>query len=238
MRVLFEAVAALGQHAGGFATNQDRHGSAIQALTQQIEQLTQFVSNIPQAAPRSGTSRGAIKSREPRMFNGKVSEVVPFLRGDGSPVAWYNSLERRSPHLLRDWTLLQREFRTRFEDPNLVRTSLRKLEALKQTGSAANYANQFQELLAHLDLTDFTQITYFDRGLKPALKHVLVNTDRPQNLDDWISTVTVADNRLHDLEREQKTSTDVIPMEIDAIRPNMSEAAKKKLKAPSPSGKA
>lgn len=206
------------------------------------------------------------------MFNGKSSEVVPFLREvrsyieltnissekqkttlfsmylkDGSPIQWFNTIEAKRSELLYDWEELQRIFTTRFQDSDLVSTSLRKLEALKQTGSAATYANLFEEYLTYVDVSDYMQITYFDRNLKPRLKEILVNEKRPATLDEWIPTVITADNRLHELERETRelkskpsghrhselaqvtprvastpapaaSSSTVVPMEIDAVR--------------------
>lgn len=164
------------------------------------------------------------------MFNGCTTEVVYFLckihayinlqqvstdhqkamllliyLKDGSPIVWFNAIECTSAYLLNDWKQLQEAFMARFQDPNLVKSSLTAIENLKQTGAAADYANKFQEHLVHLDLSMFTQITDFDCGLKPSLKLVLVNTPRPATLDDWIATVVEANNQLHKYEHEQKS---------------------------------
>ncbi|KAF9799256.1 hypothetical protein IEO21_10609 [Rhodonia placenta] len=235
-RILFQAVAALGRHQDAFANNQQLQSAALESLARSIDELRQRVSATP--APSTSAGPRNIKVRDPRMFNGKSSEVVPFLREDGSPIQWFNTIEAKRSELLYDWEELQRIFTTRFQDSDLVSTSLRKLEALKQTGSAATYANLFEEYLTYVDVSDYMQITYFDRNLKPRLKEILVNEKRPATLDEWIPTVITADNRLHELERETPSSSTVVPMEIDADCPNMSDKAKKARAKAVPSGKA
>ncbi|EED78041.1 predicted protein [Postia placenta Mad-698-R] len=255
-RILFQAVAALGRHQDAFANNQQLQSAALESLARSIDELRQRVSATP--APSTSAGPRNIKVCDPRMFNGKSSEVVPFLREkqkttlfsmylkDGSPIQWFNTIEAKRSELLYDWEELQRIFTTRFQDSDLVSTSLRKLEALKQTGSAATYANLFEEYLTYVDVSDYMQITYFDRNLKPRLKEILVNEKRPATLDEWIPTVITADNRLHELERETRElkskpsghrhselaqatprvastpapaalSSTVVPMEIDAV---------------------
>ncbi|KZT66272.1 hypothetical protein DAEQUDRAFT_746661 [Daedalea quercina L-15889] len=177
IHALLEAVAAIGAGQQAFMDNQTHHGLALEALTHHLDN-TMLGSSQSDSQPRSRS----VKTRDPCMFNGHSTEVVSFLRK------------------IRAYIDLQ-------QDPNLVKSSLTAIENLKQTGAAADYANKFQEHLVHLDLSMFTQITYFNRGLKPSLKLVLVNTPRPATLDDWIATIVEADNRLHDYEREQKTLT-------------------------------
>ena len=99
---------------------------------------------------------------------------------------------------------LLKTFQDRFQDSNLVLSSLRKLEKLEQTGSAAAYANQFQELLTYIDWNPFMQVISFDRGLKAELKKALIHVERPDNLDEWIPIVIAADNQLHNLKLDLK----------------------------------
>ncbi|OSX60553.1 hypothetical protein POSPLADRAFT_1047972 [Postia placenta MAD-698-R-SB12] len=177
IHTLLEAVVAIGAGQQAFMDNKTRYGLALEALTRHLDNTT-----LGSSQSNSQLCLRGVKTRDPRMFNGCLTEVVSFLRE------------------IRAYIDLQ-------QDPNLIKSSLMAIENLKQTGAAADYANKFQEHLVHLDLSMFTQITYFDHGLKPSLKLVLVNTPRPATLDGWIATVVEADNRLHEYEREQKSLT-------------------------------
>ncbi|EED78223.1 predicted protein [Postia placenta Mad-698-R] len=77
-RILFQAVAALGRHQDAFANNQQLQSAALESLARSIHELRQRVSATP--APSTSAGPRNIKVRDPRMFNGKSSEVVPFLR--------------------------------------------------------------------------------------------------------------------------------------------------------------
>ncbi|EED85992.1 predicted protein [Postia placenta Mad-698-R] len=227
IHALLEAVVAIGAGQQAFMDNQTRYGLALEALTHHLDNTT-----LGSLQSNSQLRSCGVKMRDPCMFNGRSTEVVFFLRKirayidlqqvstdrqkamllsmylkDGSPITWFNAIERTSAYLLNDWKQLQEAFTARFQDPNLVKSSLMAIKNLKQTGAAADYANKFQEHLVHLDLSMFTQITYFDRGLKPSLKLMLVNTPRPATLDGWIATIVEADNWLHEYEHEQKSLT-------------------------------
>lgn len=218
-RALFEAVTSLGQTAQTTTVIQQQQSHALDVIAQRLEHQNQ--------TPRPT----APKVREPRQFSGKASEVLPFLRElraavhlqrnalpseydksvylsmylkDGSPVQWFYGLERTRPIVLNDFETLLEEFKTRFQDTDIVMTYLRKIESLTQTGSAASYANQFQEYLNYVDMNDHLQIKQFDRGLKEDLLRVLINVARPATLDLWIPQVVEADNRLHTFELQRK----------------------------------
>jgi hypothetical protein len=199
-------------------------GRAFEGLVRQVEKMsTKNSSSEPKGAPRF---------KEPRVFNGNASEAVPFLNeiedavklsrttlptesdkamylasylGNGSPMSWYTALKLTSPHLLDNFPLFVQNFRDHFGDSDLEGTSLRKIEALKQTGACATYASRFKELLVHVDFSESTKINKFKEGLKPEVKDVLVNImDKPKQFDKYIDLCIRIDNHVHqrDLERQ------------------------------------
>ncbi|KAJ3008039.1 hypothetical protein NUW54_g3311 [Trametes sanguinea] len=144
--------------------------------------------NIASTAPATqGSVRQAtVKVREPRMFSGRADDVEPFLREvrtaiqlqqagfptdelktmymslylkSGAAESWYNAVSVSQPHLLTDFDAFVREFIKRFQTTDLAAKYLTKIEALRQTGSAASYANQFLECLAYLNWTEETKLT-------------------------------------------------------------------------------
>ncbi|EED81139.1 predicted protein [Postia placenta Mad-698-R] len=173
IHTLLEAVVAIGAGQQAFMDNKTRYGLALEALTRHLDNTT-----LGSSQSNSQLCLRGVKTRDPRMFNGCLTEVVSFLREirayidlqqvstdcqkamllsmylkDGSPIVWFNATERTSTYLLNDWKQLQEAFTAQFQDPNLIKSSLMAIENLKQTGAAADYANKFQEHLVHLDLT-------------------------------------------------------------------------------------
>ncbi|PSS03337.1 hypothetical protein PHLCEN_2v4011 [Hermanssonia centrifuga] len=170
---MMNAVIALGQHQGQFAEYQAQANGLLDTLTQWLVD--------PQLQPRPPLPTGQVRFHEPRVFNGKAEEVVPFLREiknvvhlqhrvlldaydkviymstylkDGSPSSWYNALDVRRSPLLFNFKGFVEDFKHHFKDSDLVSSSLRKLKNLHQTGAASSYASRFKELLVYLDLSE------------------------------------------------------------------------------------
>lgn len=101
------------------------------------------------------------------------------------------------------WSTLLAAFRQRFDDPDLESKMIRRLESLTQTGSAALYANDFEECLNYVEWSDSYAIHRFDRGLKPELRLQLIIHPRPHILTDWIPIVVEVDNKLHSLRMDE-----------------------------------
>lgn len=164
---------------------------------------------------------------------------------DGAPVEWFTNIKRNHSHLLNDFVNFTKAFHTHFGTSDIEGTYLRKLESLRQTGSAAQYIARFHEYSAHLDLSEQTKLVMFKKGLKDATRAALVNTKLPDTLELFEPLVILIDNNLHelDLERKNKNSktsiipnhqrskssvptpsrplipgTETVPMEVDAIK--------------------
>lgn len=231
----------------------------------------------PSAAPALlPLPQGVPRFKQPTEFDGNASRVESFLNSietavslqraqlptdndkalflstylkDGSPTSWFATVKATAPHLLHNFSGLLQHFRTHFGDPDVVRTSERKLRALTQTGSCAIYASKSREYHAHLHMTDQTKINRFYDGLKDGVKALLVGQTKPMDFDKYVDLCIRLDNEFHERELELKSikkssgahpksfttyhtprsnftpspapttsSTDPVPMEIDAIK--------------------
>ncbi|KAF5387625.1 hypothetical protein D9615_000718 [Tricholomella constricta] len=183
------------------------------------------LSNPP---PRGNT----IKLRNARIFNGKHSEVTPFISEikrliefnassfpddhtkvlfvglnlkDGIPIEWFNHLEHSGSSLLWNFNNFLAAFRKKFADPSLITTADQRLDQLKQTGSVHYYLTSFMEIASHLDMTEQTKISRFMKGLKPIVKDALVMVvNRPTTLEEWEPLVISIDTNLHQREVERR----------------------------------
>lgn len=164
----------------------------------------------------------------------------------GTPKSWYQGIRASNEDLLYDFDALVKDFRDHFGDSNVSATSLRKLKVLKQTGSCASYASRSRELHVDCDLNESTKIDLFYAGLKDPVKDLLLNVKRSLVFDEFVAQCVDIDNRLHERELERKhntsaptprrtqdhhhsrqnhtqaaaplTSSQVVPMEIDAVK--------------------
>lgn len=228
---LWRAIYGLGRNFDAFVHRQAEETKVIEALAQRLSALP-----VAQAAGFSTSSGSAPRVREPRVFDGQANQVDPFVREitnslflqrraivtdrekclyfgfylkDGSPSAWYTSVEKNQPTLLDDYSAFLKAFKKHFEDSDRYATALAKLRKLKQDpGSAANYASRFRELSWELDLTDQTSIQMFYDGLKDNVKDAITITTvngAPSLFDDYVKMAISIDNKLHRREVERRT---------------------------------
>ncbi|PPQ91439.1 hypothetical protein CVT25_014327 [Psilocybe cyanescens] len=169
---LWKAIFGLGQNLDTFANRQSQEAmeshNAFQAIAQQLQQLSLNHAQPTPAVPSTGSST-IPRVREPRKFDGRAQSVDPFVREinnslvlqhraftsdrdkslyfgfyleDGSPSAWYTSVEKYHPELLDNFEAFLNAFKKHFEDSDRYATALAKLRKLKQDGSAATYASR------------------------------------------------------------------------------------------------
>ncbi|KAF5382123.1 hypothetical protein D9615_004195 [Tricholomella constricta] len=161
------------------------------------------LSNPP---PRGNT----IKLRNARIFNGKHSEVTPFI-SEIKRLIEFNASSFPDDHtkniqaLLWNFNNFLAAFRKKFTDPSLITTADQRLDQLKQTGSVHYYLTSFMEIASHLDMTEQTKISRFMKGLKPIVKDALVMVvNRPTTLKEWEPLVISIDTNLHQREVERR----------------------------------
>lgn len=225
----------LGQHGPDRDAPQSRLGSSVKVrnprmFTGKHEEVTPFLSEVNRIIQFNAISFPT--------DNHKVIFLALYLK-DGIPVEWFNHLEAHASPLLHNWPRFLTEFRTKFADPRLIQTAEYKLDRLVQTDSAHSYLTHFIEISSHLDMTEQTTISRFMKGLKPAIKDNLVSIiNRPQTLHGWENIIIQVDANIHQREIEKQegtgkkpakpplepspipttTITDIVPMEVDAVR--------------------
>lgn len=69
----------------------------------------------------------------------------------GAAESGYHAVQINEPALLTSFDSFIRAIAKRFQTTDLAAKYLTNIEALRQTGSASSYANQFLECLAYLD---------------------------------------------------------------------------------------
>lgn len=175
----------------------------------------------------------------------KVLFASTYLRGPAFD--WFNiylrdfmdndddNQEDETKELIHNYTKFQRQMNRVFGDVDEERTAERRLQALRQTGSAAEYAAKFQQYGAKTQWDDAALTAQFYRGLKERVKDDIARGDRPTSLHSMITMAVRVDNRQYERELEKKGSYPgpkrskapartrdeygPVPMEIDAMTP-------------------
>jgi Retrotransposon gag protein len=190
---------------------------------QLYDSMNTLATHFPNAQSASAPHAPAIKFKEPPMFKGKPDEVDGFLYAiqdgiiiqhdaftsdeervtymggylaEGVPKAWLTGVRKHSPNLLKDFDAFVGTFKLHFGDPDFKGTALRKLRALNQTGSCAQYAARFRELVVALDLSEFTLCEDFYTGLKSDVKDAISLVGKPTTLDALERKAIELDNHL------------------------------------------
>ena len=215
------------------AFNQQEIQGVMHQLGQyQVSQAASASAAIPVVTKPSGT----LRVREPRVFDGRAIELMPFLdelasamhlqrqhfqtdydrsiylslylKAPGAPSSWFHAIQIQRPDLLHDFEALKADFKKHFDDPDLKASKQRELERLVQKGSAAEYSARFHEILVYLNMTDETKIHHFKRGLKADLLTVLMSSyDVPTTLTEFASLAIKVDNRLFQAKAELNKRT-------------------------------
>ena len=133
----------------------------------------------------------------------KVMYAATYLRG--SAYTWVQPYLNQDvlPVWMDDFPIFSRKIISVFGDPDLARTSIRKLEGLKQTKSAAAYAAEFHCHAVFTQWNDEALCHLFYKGLKDAVKDDLTHRDRTDSLDDLIDLSIKLDNRLYERSLER-----------------------------------
>ncbi|KAG6840466.1 hypothetical protein C0991_006562 [Blastosporella zonata] len=66
-----------------------------------------------------------------------------FYLKDGSPIAWYSSIQNYHPELLNNYNTFVNAFIQHFDDSNKHAMALAKVKKLRQDGTASNYASRY-----------------------------------------------------------------------------------------------
>ncbi|KAJ5571802.1 hypothetical protein N7535_005462 [Penicillium sp. DV-2018c] len=147
----------------------------------------------------------------------KVIYASTYLRGQA--VEWLVFTDKPQKdwgditrEIFASYTVFKQKLEQTFGDIDATRTAERRLDRLRQTGSASVYAAEFQQIISHLDFDEDTYIWLFERGLKEDIKDELMRIDRPEELHKMIELAVKFDNRLYERKlqrREQRQGGNV-----------------------------
>ena len=108
---------------------------------------------------------------------------------------------------LKTWDAFVAYLKASFGDPDARGTARRKLDALVQTGTAADYFVRFRELIAEVGYTD--KVAILDKainGLSEELQDEIARSGRDfDDLNELSSFIVRLDNRLQTRQRTRKT---------------------------------
>lgn len=110
-----------------------------------------------------------------------------------------NRQDEDTKEIFGSFEIFKQRLEGTFGDIDAKRNAERKIARLRQTGSAAHYASEFQKLVTHLDWDDDAFIAIFEEGLKPEVQEKLIWMDRPDTLTGIIEKAVKIDNCLHEL---------------------------------------
>lgn len=167
----------------------------------------------------------------------KVSWLGSFLVG--APQKWFMAVRSAAQRnlvqpdaetneaalMMENWPLFLEAF-AQFADPDPVNTTQTKLDALRQTGSAAKYASDYQSLVYKLPLSQYSRVRGFYQGLKDPVKDVISAEGPADNLADMIKQAVTIDNRLHARRMEgQRPSRAAARAESEPSAPRLHDRA-------------
>jgi Retrotransposon gag protein len=156
----------------------------------------------------------------------KIRWVLSFLHDKAAewaqPLVRDLSIDPTAPRVT-DWNTFETEFKTTFFDPDEQRTASFRLQHLRQTRSASEYASEFRGLVALLGWTEQGPLMHaFYDGLKEGVKDALRDKDDPSTLDEMITLAIRIDNRRFQRDQERKAAQS--PSSTSSARPAVRHA--------------
>ena len=119
--------------------------------------------------------------------------------------------ETNTNAIFLSWNSFKAELNRMYGDIDAIRTAERKLNSLKQTGSATDYAAKFQQYAARTDWNYDSQKAVYWMGLKDRVKDALVLSGRPRSLTMMITRSIEIDNDQYERELEKKGGNRMVP---------------------------
>ena len=238
-------------------------------LRQQVEELRELL----QQYQRNGTPPVPVqkepKIAEPPEFNGKPTEYATFInhcdlyfrlrnstfqndyikvayvisRCRGPPAEWGHSLLEIGSELLHDYDAFKEKMFSMYSDKQRRQELRRRLTALKQTGSAAKFASEFQTITNLLGTDEDTCIALFTKGLKPEVQHALATILNLNTFDDLvdaaiqIDTVNFNLNKADKADKATNKSYSKRPQQLSTSSFTSAPAPRTPSTTPSPYGK-
>ncbi|QRV92841.1 Retrotransposon-derived protein PEG10 [Ceratobasidium sp. AG-Ba] len=116
--------------------------------------------------------------------------------------------------LLDSWQAFESGFLANWSDPAALQVAERRINELKQTASASDYATEFRVIGGELEWSDSALMAAFRRGLKPFVRSKLIEHTigcTISSLDELINVASLIDNTLFEARKEAQTTSQNSP---------------------------
>ena len=153
-------------------------------------------------------------SGSPAMFPNEQSKVLfaaTYLRGKA--FAWLEPrLLRGTDPMLSDFQRFCRELERNLGDPSREQTMAKRLRALKQGASAANYRSEFDSIAQYLTWDESALRSQYYEGLKADVKDALSYcADEPEDYKAYQDLTIRLDDRIYERKKESRTKEPARP---------------------------
>jgi len=140
----------------------------------------------------------------------KCVQFLQWLEGESTKTWAFSILStvgsRKESDLLHDFKALTEEATRLWGPINTKEEAQKKLHEAYQAQTVTEYYAQFMRWANLTDYNEAAQVAAFYKGLKPAIKDLMVNIDRPQNLPDMLKQALRYES--HILARNQERRTE------------------------------
>ena len=173
----------------------------------------------------------------------KVLFASTYLRGP--TFEWFNSFltdflniepdkrDNNTIEVTQNYLNFKNKLRQVFGDFDKEHSAEHRMQSLRQTGSAANYASKFQQLATQTQWGAVPLVAQFYKELKDRVKDNIARVNRPSQLQSMITLAIQIDDWQYERELERKGTYnfgkkdrhqkspkkdqyDMVPMELDA----------------------
>ena len=104
----------------------------------------------------------------------------------------------------QNYSNFKNKLRQVFDDFDNEHSAVRRMQSLRQTGSAANYASKLQQLAAQTQWGAVPLVAQFYKRLKDRVKDDVAQVNRPSQLQSMITLAIRIDDRQYERELERK----------------------------------
>ena len=137
-----------------------------------------------------------------------------YLRGPA--FKWFNSFltdflnnkpdkkDDDTIEVTQNYSNFKNKLRQVFGNFNKEHLAERRMQSLRQTGSAANYASKFQQLAAQTQWGAVSLVAQFYKKLKDRVKHDVAQVNQPSQLWSMITLAIRINDRQYERELERK----------------------------------
>ncbi|CAK9782874.1 unnamed protein product [Cutaneotrichosporon oleaginosum] len=123
----------------------------------------------------------------------KITAATNLLTGKAINFIRPYAEKTELPLFLTSWDMFQVKFKSQFFNPDQVASKTAALNALKQTSSAQDYANVFDNLVAYLDLSEQSKRQHFFFGLRPRVQERILD---PLDIESFPTYTSLVDKAI------------------------------------------